>query len=57
MTSELYNKKCHNALVYPLSTSFRGGVGCPLIFEKNGVGSPSQSIYRFFYLRACKSVG
>ena len=35
MTSELYNKKCHKALVYPLSTSFRGGVGGLLIFEKN----------------------
>ena len=57
MTSELYNKKCHKALVYPLSTSFRRRVGCLLIFEKNGIGSPSQSIYRFVYLRACKTVG
>ena len=59
MTSELFNKKCHKALVYPLSTSFRGGVGGLLLFFfKFGIGSPSQSIYRFFfYLRACKSVG
>ena len=34
MTDDLYNKKCHKALVYPLPTSFRGGVGCLLIFEK-----------------------
>ena len=31
MTSELYNKKCHKALVYPLSTSFRGGVAVILL--------------------------
>ena len=48
MTSELYNKKCHNALVYPLSTSFRGGVGCPLIFEKNGIAPLARAFTDFF---------